>query len=235
MLCYALSISIWAVMDIMFFKGHDVLFREDECLELTGTRLQWLVEFLFKLSVNFAIIVVANLISRGVVMMSLMRRENEPSQDPKRFGFIPLPFWCTVVCRSISFAGVVICLMAMAMMAYSLPTDALNQWLTQLAEAFILQVVSQCLRAGMLHSCWLLFYFKNRERFLERILNPEGDKVACPVCSEYLVIPLNEHMRRHQPRDAVEEVGNLFDGHRIFPRPPVIRKGRPHNPTVSNV
>lgn len=154
--------------------------------------------FLFKLSTNFVIVVVATLISRGIGKISLAKHEHKPSQDPKIFGFIPLSHGFVIACRMISFTGVVISLMAMAMMAYSLASDALNQWLRQLAEAFIMQVVSQCLRSGMLHNCRLFYYFLNRKRFLEKVLNPEGDRIACPECSEYLVIPLNKHMKRHQ-------------------------------------
>lgn len=54
--------------------------------------------------------------------------------DPWRCGLVPRPCWCSIIGRVRSFAGVIICLLAMAMMAYSLSSDALNQWLTQLAK-----------------------------------------------------------------------------------------------------
>lgn len=98
--------------------------------------------FLFKILVNFSIICTATLMSRGVIKVSLMRGEKCPSKDPKLYGFIPLSYCCAILNRLFLFASVVVCLLIMAMMAYSLLEEALNQWLTQLGEAFILQVVS---------------------------------------------------------------------------------------------
>ncbi|MPC10342.1 hypothetical protein E2C01_002976 [Portunus trituberculatus] len=206
MLTYAVSLLIWALLQLWFYEAVHPLYRPDDCIQGSASATQAAVNSLIRMVLNLVLITLSTILIEGIIKVALMYKEKK-SKESRSFrmnGLLPLPHWVRLAVRGVAIIIMLITVSFLTLMSYLFTKAEFNAWLLTMGEAFAFQIASKSLTKVLTNTAHYLLYLPDPEKFNEDMLNPEGMKVMCPVCH---VCPkeLHRHFRSHLSLNEIQQ------------------------------
>lgn len=198
MLTYALSLMIWALIQLWFYEAVHPMYRPDDCIKAVVSASQAALNSAARMLINMALLVFSSILIETTIGKSLMYKEvkSDESRSWAVGGLLPLPHWVRLAVRVVASLAVVTTIAFLTFMAYMFSRAEFNVWLFDMAKAFAIQIFTKAVKQLVACAVRYLLYLPSPDKFTEDMLNPEGVRVPCPKCG---VCPrvLHQHFADH--------------------------------------